>query len=495
MKSAYKLLSITLVTVVLSTSSCTNPLDVEPTSIISNASFWKTEDDVTGALAGMYVKLRNEAQLNLFQLGEGRSEVMEWGKLVGTLDYDRLYLNTLDATFAGPSWIGFYSTINAANLVIKYAPNIPFRTEAAKNAALAQAYTMRAFVYFVLVRSWGDVPLRTEPTEGYSPETTNKERAPKAEVFRQIKEDIDKALQLYPSNAFSAGRNTWSKAATNALKADVYLWTAKQLNGGQADFTTALEACNEVQKADVELLPNYANVFAYTNKGNREILMAVRFQQLESNNNYFENMYIPTFVVPSNTDQATKDIIGIPGGNIVWTPSALVRSQFTTDDQRRNASFLEIYTTDASGKKNYYGSIVLKGRGMVEGGVRNFKDDVILYRYADVLLMKAEAKNALGQDPSDEINQVRKRAYGTAFDKYAFTKGTKEQNDEAILKERLLELAFEGKRWWDLIRFGKAFDIVPSLQNRKGQDHLLLFPISSYILSLEPKVQQNPGYN
>ena len=216
----------------LFSTSCSNLLNVEPTSIISNASFWKTEDDANGALAGMYVKLRNEAQLNLFQLGEGRSETMEWGRLVGTLDYDRLYLNTLDATFAGPSWIGFYSTVNAANLIIKYVPNITFRTEAAKNTVLAQAYTMRAFMYFVMVRSWGDVPLRTEPTEGYSAETTSLGRAPKEQVFQLIKEDLEKALQLFPSNAFHNGRNTWSKASANALKADVYLWTAKRLNGG-----------------------------------------------------------------------------------------------------------------------------------------------------------------------------------------------------------------------------------------------------------------------
>ena len=299
MKISYKVLAGTVLSLLFFSTSCSDMLDVEPTSVITNASFWKTEDDANGALAGMYVKLRNEAQLNLFQLGEGRSEVMEWGKLVGTLDYDRLYLNTLDATFAGPSWIGFYATVNAANLILKYVPNIPFRTEAAKNTVLAQAYAMRAYVYFVMVRSWGDVPLRTEPTEGYSAETTSIGRAPQEEVFKLIKDDLEKALQLFPSNTFQNGRNTWSKASTNALKADVYLWTAKRLNGGQADFTTALEACNEVQTADVALLPDYASVFAYTNKANKEILMAVRFQQLESNtNNYFENMYIPASLVP-----------------------------------------------------------------------------------------------------------------------------------------------------------------------------------------------------
>jgi hypothetical protein len=108
--------------------------------------------------------------------------------------------------------------------------------------------------------------------------------------------------------------------------------------------------------------------------------------------------------------------------------------------------------------------------------------------------MKAEAKNALNQDPSTEINLVRQRAYGTAYSAHIFVNGTKDVNDAAILKERLLELAFEGKRWYDLVRFGKAFELVPSLQAKAGQTNLLLSPINNATLALEPKVTQNPGY-
>ncbi len=474
--------------------SCTEHLNLEPVSTISNASFWKTEDDATGAVAGMYVKLRNEAQNNLFHWGEARSEVMEWARLAGTLDYERLYENTLDAASSGPGWLGMYAAVDAANLIIKYVPEISFRQEASKNAVLAQAYTMRAFAYFTMVKVWGDVIVRTEPTEGYDVETIYKERSPKEEVMALVKEDIEKAIQLFPNNNFPNGRNIWSKAAANALKADIYLWTARQMNGGQADFTAALEACNQVQQTDVTLLPDFKDIFAYSNKGNKEIIMASRFQILESSDNYFNNMWIGAAGFPAGIDEETRQIIGAPGNVIVWQPSELVRNQFVAEDQRRNASFWEIYQS-TSGERTYFATIVLKGQGIVEGGVRHFKNDVVLYRYADVLLMKAEAKNALGQDPSDEINQVRQRAYGANFSQHAFVNGSKDENDAAILKERLLELMCEGKRWWDLVRFGKAFDLVPSLQSRKGQDHLLLFPIGSNILSMEPKVQQNPGYN
>src|SRR5690606_14948407 len=109
-------------------------------------------------------------------------------------------------------------------------------------------------------------------------------------------------------------------------------------------------------------------------------------------------------------------------------------------------------------------------------------------------LLRAEVKNALGMDPSDEINAIRQRAYGTHYVDHVFVSGSREQNDEAILQERLLEFLLEGKRWWDLIRFGKVFELVPSLQDRAGQDHLLLFPIPEVTLALEPLVEQNPGY-
>ena len=174
--------------------------------------------------------------------------------------------------------------------------------------------------------------------------------------------------------------------------------------------------------------------------------------------------------------------------------TALVRNQFTKDDARRRGSFYEIYTFAPDGDSTFYTSVSLKGTGIVTAGNRVFSSDEILYRYADVMLMKAEAKNALDQDPSDEINQVRQRAYGAAFNDHVFVNGSKAQNDDAILKERLLELTYEGKRWWDLVRFNKAFDLVPTLQGRSNDKYLLLFPIANSVLSLEPLVKQNPGY-
>jgi len=465
--------------------SCSKQLDVEPVSTITNASFWKTEDDANGALTGMYVKFRNLAVLNLFILGEARSEVMEWGTLSGTLDYDRYYLNTLNATSAGPNWQGIYANVNAANLIIKYVPNIQFNSEANKNYVLAQAYAMRAYLYFVLARTWGDVPLWSEPVEGYSAETTQKTKTPVADIFDFIKTDLEKSIELFPNLSFPDGKNRWNKASAYALKADVYLWTGKRLNGGDADFNIAVSACEEVEKADVGLLENFPDIFKYNNKQNKEILMSVGFKELEgAANNYFYNMY--SGINAGTLDPVTGELIGTTSGGVVWTVTELVRNQFSADDTRKDASFLELPNP------TYYPPVIVKGRGVLISGVRYYTSDIIIYRFADVLLMKAEAKNALGQDPSTEMNKIRLRAYGPNYSAHEFVDGSKEDNDEAILKERLLELVFEGKRWWDLVRFDKAFDLVPSLAGKDS--YMLLWPIPLETLSLEPNVTQNPGY-
>ena len=490
---------ILVISIIFSTgfiTSCKKAIEAEPVSSITAGSFWKKQDDVTGGLRGMYLQLRGSsttagATSDLFFLGEGRSEVLT-SATAGTTGLDKYYNNTLSVTDPGPNWIQFYSTINAANLLIKYVPAISFNSEDAKNSALAQAYTMRAFVYFVLARSWGGVPIRTEPTESYDPMTIQVARSSVQDVFKLVKDDLEKAITLYPNNNIDAGRTGWNKPAANALKGDVYLWTGKVLNGGTADFTTALSALTAAQTSTAQLLPNYSDIFNYTNKTNAEVMMAVRFQLNDiASSNYWANMYVSTL---SNVPAATTAFVGALGvgntGNNIMQITQAVRDQFTTDDQRRAGTFFEIY--DNASK--YVTSISTKGAGVVNGGVRSFFTDVILYRYADVLLMKAEAKNALGQDPSTEINLVRQRAYGANYSNHIFLNGSKDQNDVAILKERLLELATEGKRWWDLVRFGQAFKLVPSLQGKESQTHLLLFPVGQTIRSLEPLVTETPGW-
>jgi hypothetical protein len=471
--------------------SCTEPLELAPISSIGANSFWQSEQDATGGTIGMYNQFRNMASRSLYYMGEARSEVMSFG--LQNADFRIKYFeNDMNEGNADLEWLQAYRIINYANLVIRNVPDISFPDENKKNDLLAQAYSMRAFVYFVLAKTWGDVPLVTEPVEGYDAETTFQERAAVAAVFDLIKSDLDQAISLFPDNDFPAGRAMWSRPAANVLKGDVYLWTGKTMGGGQADITTALSALNEARSADVALLDDFSRVFDFDNKGNQEIIFAVHFNDFESSNNMYSDMYINALDIRDTYTQETLETIGTPGGFNWWAPSATVRNQFTEEDSRKSGSFLEIYSNDDD--DTFITSIVLKGDGYSEGGTRRFLDDIVIYRYAELLLLIAEAKNALGQDPSNEINMVRSRAYGDDFSMHEFSSGSQAENDEAILQERLFELAFEGKRWWDLIRFNEAFNKVPSLQGREGQNFLLLWPITLETISLNSKITQNPGY-
>lgn len=472
--------------------SCSKTLDVSPTSVITTKSFWKTEDDSKGALVGMYIDFRNIAE-PIFSTGDERSEIYTGG-VYGGGTYT-LFNNAMTPDAPGHTdWYGYYRVINSANLLLKYVPGITFKAEAEKNSILAQAYAMRAFVYFTMTKTWGDLVIRTEPTESADAEVTQKERSPKEAVFTLIKEDIEKAIQLFPNNSYPGKRSLWSKPAVNALKADVFLWTAKVMNGGSADFTAALNACEEVEQSDVQLLPVFSDIFKYANKGNKETILNIHFEELEGGN-YFWHMWIIGSAVPSNISQQAKDLLlPVGGGQGLMVMSNLVRNQFTNDDSRKFGTYFDVFTFNQDGDSTYYTNVALKGTGVVTSGNRVFSSDMIVYRLADVLLMKAEAKNGLGMDPSFEINEVRKRAYGPAYSDHVFVNGSKEDNDDAILKERLFELAFEGKRWWDLLRFDKAFELIPTLQTQTDKQYLRLFPIANSVLSLEPKVKQNPGY-
>jgi len=486
--------------------SCTENLMLEPVSEISNANFWKTEDDATAGLYGMYVRLRVPASSSFFCWGEGRSDIMGPSYLGAVADFNLYYDNALNATNSAvtynggnTTWQNLYSIIHHANLILRNVPDITFRSDATKNDILAQAYTMRAYIYFLMVKTWGDIPLVVDPIESVDPLTTQKVRTPVSEIFAFIKEDLDRALELYPTANLTEDRNTWSKPAANVLKADVFLWTAKRLNGGEIDLNVALTALNDAEQSDVVLLDNFADIFEYTNKGNKEIIMAVNFSELEvtlgTQRRESRFMYIHP-AIPPNISPWAKAKIGAPSPNGgYWTPRPEICDQFSSEDQRKDASFFQIFTQNEGDDSTFYATLAYKFRGTVVGGSRVFLDDVVLYRYADILLLRAEVKNALGLDPSEDINAIRQRAYGPYYADHVFVPGSREQNDEVILQERLFEFLLEGKRWWDLIRFEKVFDMVPSLKDRVGQNHLLLFPIPEVTLALEPLVTQNSGYN
>lgn len=485
-----RILLVYLLTIAIINVSCEKWLETSPVSSIVPSVLWKAEDDATGVLNGMYLEARSFCSFNLSIWGDMRSDMYQ-NATAGAL-WSQYYLQTLNSSSPGPNWYNIYRTINYANLLLTHIPDITFKSQAEKDRIIAQAYTMRAWCYFIITRTWGDAIIVTEPTEKYEPSKVYRPRSPKTEVFTLIKNDLDEALKLFPDYTFPSGRFRWTKTGANVLKADVYLWTGKTMGGGNADFQTALNALNEIQPAtNLLLLKDYVSIFDFANKGNNEVIMVAHFNRPpEVSDNFYGYMYLNAMPSVSDADKVIIDAIGTGNaGNSIMEISNSVKAQFTMDDQRRN-SFYQLYLTSG----NYHSTITMKARGFNDNGLRRFASDIVIYRYADVLLLKAEAKNALGQDPSVEINEIRARAYGNKAADYLFVNGTKEENDAAILKERLLEFIFECKRWWDLVRFDKVYDFCPPYIGKTKDTNKYLFPIGTSVISNEPLVEENPGY-
>nr|WP_315203524.1 RagB/SusD family nutrient uptake outer membrane protein [uncultured Flavobacterium sp.] len=469
-------------------NSCSDELELTSESAITSENFWKTEDDAKAGVNGMYFNLRTQTLQNYYLLGGARSAEIKAG-VQSPLTLANYYNNNLTAQNVDVDWAGLYKVVNSANLVLKYVPTIQFSPTTLNDQKryLAQAYSIRAFAYFIMARSWGGVPIVTAPTENTNQSEYIVPRNTIQEVFAFIKSDIELAIANFPDA--SNNRTQLSLPSVYALKADVNLWTAKQLSGGAADLNTALTAINAIP-AGPALLPNFKDVFAFGNKGNNEIVFAVKYSLADLPTNVSDNwnsfMFVgPADIAPVSSADATAlfGTLGSGAGNagISRVQPDINHFTFSSTDTRKNATYLTLM----NGPLPVVTGLV-KYNGTVDGALRRFVSDIIIYRWADILLMKAEIKNALGQDPSTEMNLVMKRADASA----SFTNVSQPANDDVILNERLKELAFEGKSWWDLVRFGKTGNVASMTAGKP-----ILFPISQNTINYNPKIIQNPGYN
>ncbi|MCG2461144.1 RagB/SusD family nutrient uptake outer membrane protein [Flavobacteriaceae bacterium F89] len=486
--------------------SCDKQLELHPPSELTAAGFWDSENGVRAAHTGLYATLRR-SNVNLWLLGEIRSDM--WGgqtfESPANEDLIKSNITISNAPFGG--WAGIYSNLHGINDFLLNAPNTEFLNEADKKHMLGQAYGLRALYYYTLLKTWGDVPISTEPVADTDPAGLSRPRSSQTDVMALIKSDLQSSLDEFGSDdSYWEGKRVyWSKAATLALKGDVYIWSGNLLGGGNADYTEAKKALEQIASMDVALDPDFGELFSTDNENNKEFIFAIQYTENEDTNFYNLLTGRTTEIQPQFDDKGNSMSNFITNGANRYGPSE--KTLITTDDNldsRKEATFIRLYTDDNGGNgypnydaSKYFGSVINKFLGTVDGSIRISDNDVPVYRYADVLLLLAEAKNHLGEDPSGEINQVRARAYGSNYSvgTYGYVNGSEAANTNAILEERYKEFAAEGKRWWDLRRAGDSFVIDNVSFLNPGDEYKLLLPITLDMIGRNPLLVQTPGYN
>lgn len=459
-------------------------LDVEPVSTITSQSFWKSPGDAKAYLTGIYNRVRNLNNTSLY--GEDRGDAFKAGEIGPTTNAWAQAL--LESN--GPSYREAYNIIHHTNLLFYKIEGLGFTNEADKNRIKAETYFLRAYTYFLILRVWGDAPIVLEPV--LSDEVELKARSSKNDVMTMILSDIEQALGLFPEEGY-VNKNYASKPAAYALKAEALLWKAKVLKGGNVDLEEAIKAIDAVGRSGVALVPEYARVFDNTNKKNVEVVFSFYFERYETGN----------LSVATNTTSRTDNLSGAVNlgdaatsplqSRHVYAPSDKVRQVYLkySADKRYPVAMIDLIDKD--------GRLILtqtnKFRGKAYADDRYFDDDLIAYRWGDLLLLRAEAYAALNKVPEAlaDLNEVRNRAGLGDYD------GAKDKSivEKELCDERLRELFLEQKRWFDLVRFhsGGAIDIYAEVPNLNGKkDYPLYSPINYNDMILNDKLVQTDGY-
>lgn len=509
--------------------ACDN-LDLAPIDYAGADNYWKSEAHVSQFTVGLHNQLRSIMVKEAFNLGETRGETLK--KSTNSCGSSSQFSNQIanEISESNPltsEWDGFYIKIVQVNHMIDKLENAcEFLSDDSRNYYRGVAYGLRSYYYFWLYRTYGGVPLElTVKLLGgavNAPELYLKRSSAEA-TLQQIKDDVEASLAAYGKTTKKAPNYYfWNKSASLMLKAEVYLWSAKvktddreaaHIPGGVADLNVAKSALSEVM-GKYSLEQDFSKLFKREGKGdNDEVILALYLDKDEfTYRDYFRTFfYHVNFAGNAMVDAEGNDItdpLDLMGEGLLyneWCESFV--TSFDPKDTRRAGTFYEYYSK-ANGS---HGCAMLKYFGQNFNGTHYFDPEIILYRYADAVLMMAEIENGLGGDCARYINQIRERAYGENYDAatMAYVNGTYAQNELVILKERDKEFVAEGKRWFDLLRMHDAnkeplvFSVeaaylqgaeTGAILDKATESYKLLWPISRSMMQNDPELTQTVNY-
>lgn len=462
-------------------------IEKNPVSSVTIDALYKTDKDYQDAVIGTYQGLRNQ-YANMWQFGDLRGDdaFIQVSNQPSSTGVDVFSINSSDALLNN-TWANYYIVINRANNILTKIENADGAVIKNKDRYIGEAKFLRATAYFDLVRIFGDVQMITNvPT---IEETAKTPRTSAATVYAEIivKDLLDAASKLpLVYTGTEVGRAT--RGAAKAMLGKVYL-TLK-------DFPKAEAVLQELTVAPYTyaLLPNYNDLFDYTkNEHHAEYIFDIEYEEgLGGLGSIFTRNFMPN-VTP------LLNYYNIKGGfNESMSPTMLFVNLWQSGDKRKDVSVqcCGSWKNPTTGVVTTFNSTTSQSFTMKYVTAVNTQDDSRanwkVVRYADVLLMLAEALNENGKtaEAHDPLNKVRTRA-GLA----TFSGLTQAQMRDNIALERRFELAFEGHRWFDLVRTGKALSALSPVGMK---DYMTVFPVplSQVRVMNDPTLfPQNPGYN
>lgn len=488
-------IKITIALLLLAITSCKKEfIDLLPESTVSVDALYKTDKDFQDAVIGIYSNFRPQ-YLNFWRFGDLRGDDTRYG-LVSQLEdirNDNFTSDNSDAMLAS-SWKNYYSIINRANKVINFAKDADPAVITNKDRHLAEAEFLRALAYFDLVRIFGDVPMIIGDLS--IEQAYQVPREPVNNIYEQIIiKDLQDAESKLPQSYTGTDVGRATRGAAKALLGKVYL-TRK-------DFPNAETKLQEVTGLGYALLPHWGDLWDFSkNEHHSEYIFDIEYEEgqgaIGSN---FTGQFALDFQAgggPLVAELARRYNIPSGTGGAAGIPNQTIFDAFddSPGDQRRDTSATksllgpngENIPISATGVP----AMSLKYMSRLVGSASDSKVNWKVIRYADVLLMYAEALNENGKttEALENLNLVRNRA-GVA----AYSDLSKDETREKIYLERRLEFNLEGQRWFDLVRTGRALEVMAPYGMK---DYMTLFPIPQTQVEIinDPAIlPQNPGYN
>lgn len=474
---------------------CESFLEETPKHLVTIENYYKTEQDAISAVNSIYAYFNSYSAgstagiyHSIFWVTAGLASDELLNNQIGSPQFDQLdnFSYSPKNSALEEIWAIHYKTISLANIAIDRIPLIDMDVSL-RDRLIGEAKFLRGLLYFNLVRMFGKVPLViTENAELYPPQSEV------SVIYEQIIKDLSEAFAVLPKSypiGNGRGRATWG--AAKSLLSKVYLTT-------KLWDLAAANAKEVIDSKEYSLWEDFAEVFKLSSRGGKEAVFSIGFGDGGGAISFWEAGQFLVRLLP--TELSVEGVQNAQGWQI---PTMYLYNSFDIDDRRREVTFITEINNPDDTKKTIRPYIQKYWDRDAEPKGNESSNDFPVIRYAEVLLIYAEALNEIGGANTDTaleyINMVRKRARynGTTYENTLpdYVGLNQAQTRDAILKERMFEFVAEGHRWFDLVHFNKLEaqvklakpTITPTPKN-------YLFPIPQYEIDLNKNLVQNPSY-